>query len=123
MAMESPEIQLRELNIALSGLRDAATKLGTDEFDEKLLDVMRRLLLAEVLADTWIIAMGGSQGAGKTTLMASMYDCRGENMGWLQSNEGRGEKMPILNRKDKCQQQSNFDPPLFNNSSCNLGLP
>ena len=23
----------------------------------------------------------------------------------------------------KCQQQSNFDPPLFNNSSCNLGLP
>ena len=70
--------------------------LGNEELDDKLLDVMRRLLLAEILGDTWIVAMGGSQGAGKTTLMASMYDLRGDGPQWLQGNEGRGEKMPVL---------------------------
>ncbi len=70
--------------------------LGNDELDNKLLDAMRRLLLAEILGDTWIVAMGGSQGAGKTTLMASMYDLRGDGPRWLQGNEGRGEKMPVL---------------------------
>ena len=70
--------------------------LGNDELDDKLLDAMRRLLLAEILGDTWIVAMGGSQGAGKTTLMASMYDLRGDGPRWLQGNEGRGEKMPVL---------------------------
>ena len=70
--------------------------LGNNELDDKLLDAMRRLLLAEILGDTWIVAMGGSQGAGKTTLMASMYDLRGDGPRWLQGNEGRGEKMPVL---------------------------
>lgn len=70
--------------------------LGNDELDDKLLDAMRRLLLAEILGDTWIVAMGGSQGAGKTTLMASMYGLRGDGPRWLQGNEGRGEKMPVL---------------------------
>lgn len=70
--------------------------LDNEEVDNKLLAVMRRLLLAEILGTTWIVAMGGSQGAGKTTLMASMYDLRGDGPQWLQGNEGRGEKMPIL---------------------------
>jgi len=96
MTMQSPEILLKELNNALRHLRGACTVLGAEEVDSKLLEVMRRLLLAEVLADTWIVAMGGSQGAGKTTLMACMYDLRDENPQWLQSNEGRGEKMPVL---------------------------
>ena len=94
--MQSPEIQLKELNNALRRLRGACTVLNAEDVEAKLLEVMRRLLLAEVLADTWIVAMGGSQGAGKTTLMACMYDLRGENPRWLQSNEGRGEKMPVL---------------------------
>ena len=96
MIMQSPEILLKELNNALRHLRGACTVLDAEEVDTKLLEVMRRLLLAEVLADTWIVAMGGSQGAGKTTLMACLYDLRDENPQWLQSNEGRGEKMPVL---------------------------
>ncbi|MGI2184669.1 hypothetical protein ACRN9F_20855 [Shewanella oncorhynchi] len=92
MTMCSPEILLKELNSALRRLRGACTDLGNEDIDEKLLVVMRRLLLAEVLGNTWILAVGGSQGAGKTTLMASLYDCPN----WLQSNEGRGEKMPVL---------------------------
>ncbi|APR30305.1 sugar kinase [Citrobacter freundii] len=96
MTMESPEIQLKALNNALRRLRGACSALDGEELDEKLLEVMRRLLLAEVLADTWIVAIGGSQGAGKTTLMASLYDLHHDSSGWLRSNEGRGEKMPIL---------------------------
>ncbi|MFQ2753182.1 hypothetical protein ACK3YM_20435 [Aeromonas caviae] len=96
MAMESPEIQLKALNNALRRLRGACSALDGEELDEKLLEVMRRLLLAEVLADTWIVAIGGSQGAGKTTLMASLYDLPHDSSGWLRSNEGRGEKMPVL---------------------------
>lgn len=96
MNMQSPELLLEELNIALRRLRGACTDLGSEEIDEKLLEVMRRLLLAEVLSNTWIVVIGGSQGAGKTTLMASMYDLCGDDPKWLQSNEGRGEKMPVL---------------------------
>lgn len=96
MTMESPEIQLKALNNALRRLRGACSILDSDELDEKLLEVMRRLLLAEVLADTWVVAIGGSQGAGKTTLMLSLYDLHQNSNSWLRSNEGRGEKMPIL---------------------------
>ena len=96
MTMQTPELLLKSLNNALRRLRGACTVLGNNELDDKLLDAMRRLLLAEILGDTWIVAMGGSQGAGKTTLMASMYDLRGDGPRWLQGNEGRGEKMPVL---------------------------
>nr|WP_282553329.1 hypothetical protein [Providencia sneebia] len=94
--MKSPEIQLKALNNTLRRLRGACSALDGEELDEKLLEVMRRLLLAEVLADTWIVAIGGSQGAGKTTLMASLYGLHQDCSGWLRSNEGRGEKMPVL---------------------------
>jgi hypothetical protein len=90
--MESPEIFLKELNSALRRLRGACNVLANDKIDKKLLAVMRRLLLAEILGNEWIIAVGGSQGAGKTTLMSKIYDC-GD---WLQGNEGRGEKLPVM---------------------------
>lgn len=92
MTMQSPEILLPSLNSALRRLRGACTVLGNDEIDKSLLEVMRRLILAEVLGDKWIIAMGGSQGAGKTTLMSTIYELND----WLKGNEGRGEKMPVL---------------------------
>lgn len=94
--MQSPEILLKELNYALRRLRGACSTLGDEDIDRQLLAVMQRLLLAEVMGNTWIVAVGGSQGAGKTTLMASMYDMHGNGPQWLQSNEGRGEKLPVL---------------------------
>lgn len=96
MTMQSPELLLNSLNNALRRLRGACTILDNEEVDDRLLDVMRRLLLAEILGKAWIVAIGGSQGAGKTTLIASMYDLRGDGPRWLQGNEGRGEKMPVL---------------------------
>jgi hypothetical protein len=90
--MRTPEIMLTELNANLRRLRGACSVLDNEEIYEKLLGVMRRLLLAEVLSNTWILAVGGSQGAGKTSLMSYLYKCQN----WLPSNEGRGEKMPVL---------------------------
>lgn len=92
MNFQTPEILLKELNSSLRRLRGACTDLGDEDIDKKLLDVMRRLLLAEVLGNTWVVAIGGSQGAGKTTLVTALHDCPN----WLQGNEGRGEKMPVL---------------------------
>ena len=98
--MQSPEILLKDLNEALRELRGAATLLGDERLDAELLPVMRRLLLAEVLGNTWIMAIGGSQGAGKTTLLSTLYRLSGEDAQWLKPNEGRGEKLPVLVLED-----------------------
>ena len=49
MTMQTPELLLKSLNNALRRLRGACTVLGNNELDDKLLDAMRRLLLAEIL--------------------------------------------------------------------------
>ena len=74
--MQSPEILLAELNGALRRLRGACGSFESEDINRDLLPIMRRLLLAEVLGNTWILAVGGSQGAGKTTLMSTLYDLR-----------------------------------------------
>lgn len=108
--MQSPEQLLPQLNKALRRLRSACSVIDasddTSTSGQKLLAVMRRLLLAEVLnGERRIVAVGGSQGAGKTTLMASLYaqDLKGEYAACLQGNAGRGEKMPILIVEDDIQ--------------------
>lgn len=106
MTLNTPEIMLSTLNSALRHLRGACTDLNDEEIDDKLLEVMRRLLLAELLSKHWIIAVGGSQGAGKTTLISCLYDLRSAEQAWLEGNEGRGEKIPILVEEDKSIQQA-----------------
>lgn len=101
--MQSPEILLHDLNTALRELRGAAHVLGDERLDSELLPTMRRLLLAEVLGNTSILAIGGSQGAGKTTLLRSLYGLEGSTAEWLQPNEGRGERLPVLVLEDAAQ--------------------
>ncbi|QBH21372.1 sugar kinase [Alcaligenes faecalis] len=101
MALQAPEVLLTELNSALRRLRGTCTELDDDEIDHALLRAIRRLLIAEVLSDTWVIAVGGSQGAGKTTLLATLYELGSAEPSWLQANEGRGEKMPVLVIEEK----------------------
>lgn len=96
MHMQSPELLLKDLNRALLELKAASVVLNDQELNSELRDVTRRLVIAEVLADTTIIAIGGSQGAGKTTLMMSMYGLEGHGADWLNPNEGRGERLPVL---------------------------
>jgi len=98
--MQSPEILLKDLNTALRELRGAARVLNDERLDDELLPAIRRLLLAEVLGNTWILAIGGSQGAGKTTLLRTLYELQDEESQWLKPNEGRGEKLPVLVLED-----------------------
>lgn len=98
--MGSPELLLQDLNAALRELRGSAQLLGDSEIDDSMLPLMRRLLIAEVLSKEWIIAIGGSQGAGKTTLLQTIYGFAGEDAQWLQPNEGRGERLPVLVLED-----------------------
>lgn len=86
---------LKRLNASLRELRGAMDLLGEDgkNLPEKLIPIMRRLLLAEVMDGRRIIAIGGSQGSGKTNLLCELYP---EAKGWLIPNEGRGEQFPVL---------------------------
>lgn len=99
--MQTPEIMLPALNAALRRLRAATIELNDDALSTKLLNIMRRLLMAEVLGNSWVVAVSGAQGAGKTTLLAHLYDLPTEGDAWLKGNEGRGEKLPVLIRELK----------------------
>lgn len=94
--MQSPELFLSGLNRALRDLRAAASVLKDEQLDEALLPIMRRLHVAEIVGTTWIIAIGGSQGAGKTTLVRTIYELDKMSDDWLAANEGLGEKLPVL---------------------------
>ena len=100
MHMQSPELLLKDLNRALLELNAASVVLNDQELARELRDVTRRLVLAEVLSGTWIVAVGGPQGAGKTTLMLSMYGLEECGAEWLNPNEGRGERLPVLILED-----------------------
>lgn len=105
--MQSPEILLHDLNNALRELYGATQMIPDERLKVELPLLMRRLLLAEVLGNTSILAIGGSQGAGKTTLLRSLYADSNEEFRWLEPNEGRGEKLPVLILEDpshKCVQ-------------------
>src|SRR5471032_2368189 len=91
--MQSPELLLSKLNRALRELRGAAHVLNNPAVDAQMLPVMRRLALAEIMHARWLIAVGGTQSAGKTTLVRSLY---GVDNKWLPPNEGQGETLPIL---------------------------
>lgn len=97
--MHTPELLLASLNRALRDMRGAAAIISDEGLQDEFLPVMRSLLLAEVLSQTWIIAVGGSQSAGKTNLVRAMYGLHGEN-GWLSDNEGQGERLPVLVLED-----------------------
>lgn len=99
--MQRPELLLKHLNRALRDLLGATTILQDDErLRSAMLPLMRRLMLAEVIGNQWMVAVGGSQGAGKTTLVRTLYDLQGEDARWLEPNEGRGEQLPILIQED-----------------------
>lgn len=98
--MHSPEILLHDLNVALRELHGASHMIDDERLRSDMPLIMRRLLLAEVLGTTSILAIGGSQGAGKTTLLRSLYALDEVSSQWLQPNEGRGEKLPVLVLED-----------------------
>lgn len=90
---ESPELMVSALLERLHNLRSAITFLNDNDLIERLVTITRRLTLTNVLSQQPVIAVAGSQGAGKTTLVKSLY---GLDDKWLSGNEGRGERSPLL---------------------------
>lgn len=91
--MQTSDLPLREINAALRELQGAARILHDKPSVEALSAIMRRLMLAQILGPYSVVAVGGSQSAGKSTLLAAMYDLPRE---WVVVNEGRGERLPVL---------------------------
>jgi hypothetical protein len=74
---------------ALGPVNDAALPPALD-------GLLRRVFVANVLAQKWVVAIGGAQGAGKTTLVCQLYSLDSEAADWLPANEGQGERLPVL---------------------------
>ena len=88
-----PEILLPKLTKSLLSLRKTTSFLGENNFDDKLNFVLRKSRIAETMSGKYIIAIAGSQGAGKTTFLKNLYELDDT---WLEGNQGRGEKIPLF---------------------------
>lgn len=104
--MQTPELLIPDLNRALRELCSAVCVLNDEGINSGLLPIMRNLMLAEVLGKEWIVAVGGSQGAGKTNLVCTMYGLSAATeTDWLQDNEGQGERYPVLIQEDDVEEK------------------
>lgn len=95
----TPEVLLPRLNKRLLELRSAICWLDTDgeKLNDALVDLLRKLLITQILHEKYIIAITGMQGAGKTTFLQQLYGL--DNI-WIEPNQGRGEHMPVLILED-----------------------
>lgn len=60
---------------------------------EHIVNVIRKIELTILLQEKDIYAIGGTQGAGKTTLVKEMLNITND---WLEGNPGRGEQVPLF---------------------------
>ncbi|KXV70283.1 hypothetical protein AD951_03325 [Acetobacter malorum] len=82
------------LNASLQ-LRSVITVKNDAALRAKLDTLLQRIFVARLLSQHVVVAIGGTQGAGKTTLVRQLYDI-GSNSEWLPANEGQGERVPVL---------------------------
>lgn len=91
----APETRLGALNRSLLDLASALT-LVDNEQNGLLPDcraVLRQTLVADVLAERHMVAIAGSQGTGKTTLVRNLYQIDRE---WMLTGRGQGERLPVF---------------------------
>ncbi len=79
-----------------------AYAIGADievETQTKLIDIFRKIRLSCLLDEEEFVSIGGTQGAGKTTFLTTLYkECGIDD--WLKGNNGRGEQLPVLVKQD-----------------------
>lgn len=101
MSMDSPEFLLDGLNGSLLRLLGRIGPRLKDEDGRAVVgdlrSILRRTFAAQLLHSADFIAVAGTQGAGKTTLVCSMYDL---DTGVLKPNSGLGESLPVLITED-----------------------
>lgn len=90
----TPELTLQGLKQRVHTLL-AATSIANDRANivKRLLAVYRKIAVAQLLYDRYVIAIAGLQGVGKSTLLKQLYDLSNE---YVPENMGRGEKLPVL---------------------------
>ena len=85
--------QLNSLNVATSYLEDDER----EEFAPELHQALRACQMTSLLYGNTVVAVAGSQGAGKTTLVRELYEI---DTCWLAGNEGQGERVPVMVLED-----------------------
>ena len=76
-------------------LRGTLTLKNDAALRAKLDTLLQRIFVARLISQHVVVAIGGTQGAGKTTLVRQLYDI-GNSSEWLPANEGQGERIPVL---------------------------
>lgn len=93
----SPEIYFDDLLAQLFDLKGTLVALNNTselyhDLNDRLLRLIREVKVSKVLYDCPVIAIAGSQGAGKTTFIKNLYSIDG----WFDGNEGLGEHLPVI---------------------------
>lgn len=79
----------------------------------KLVNIFRQVRLSRLLDEIPFVAVGGMQGAGKTTFIKTLYQKVGIS-DWLKGNIGRGEQVPVFIREQTTAHEINAKRIVFN---------
>lgn len=96
MSSVRPQLLNNLLDSLMNVMGSCHPYLDEGACDNKLKPIIRRILLQKALGERALLAISGTQGAGKTTLIKNLYGLNDEDAKWFQANQGRGEKHPIL---------------------------
>jgi hypothetical protein len=100
----APEVLLGRLRSSLLMLRGSVAERNWPE-EAQIVDILRKVLLLESVADTYLVSVAGSQGAGKTTLVREIYDLPFEA---LEGNLGQGERMPVIVKESRLPNSQDY---------------
>lgn len=90
----SPEVMFKQLNARLLELAGVVKTYGDEELFDDLMHVIRRGYAVDILSSFPSVAVAGTQGAGKSTLVCTLYDLPRDE--YLLTNPGLGEDMPVF---------------------------
>jgi hypothetical protein len=92
-----PKVLLGEINQRLRGLLNATGKLfrNDDPVIENLENVLRQTTILQMMQGEYAVAIAGVPGAGKSTLIKSLYNLDT----FISGRTGRGERLPIWVRE------------------------
>jgi hypothetical protein len=89
-----PFLSLHTINFLGSKLLNQLESFNAEDSPKKdLQNLLRKSFIMSLLSDTYVIAVAGLQGVGKSTLITELY---GLDNDILITNVGQGETLPIL---------------------------
>lgn len=101
MHLGTPEAYLKTLVRQLNSVNVATGYLPEEEREEFVPELHRALRACQMISLIYghtVIAVAGSQGAGKTTLVRELY---GLDDSWLAGDNGQGERVPVMVLEDE----------------------